>query len=78
MAKAKSEEVLVGKFDILATYAYVKAILDGEAEPDAKVHGIVAAMMGAKAKIGYEGLRDHFGNCRAERPESDSVSVVSA
>jgi hypothetical protein len=53
MAKAKTAEVSIGKFDILATYAYAKALLDGEAKSDAKVRGIVAAIMGAKAKSGH-------------------------
>jgi hypothetical protein len=32
MAKAMTEEVLIGKFDILATYTYAKALLDDEPE----------------------------------------------
>jgi hypothetical protein len=49
MEKCMAEsEVSIGKFDILATYAYARALLDGKAEPDAKVRGIVAASMGAR------------------------------
>jgi hypothetical protein len=49
------EEVLIGKFDILATYTYAKALLDGLSGPEARERGIVAAIMGAKAKLGHTG-----------------------
>jgi hypothetical protein len=49
----KTTEVLIGKFDILATYTYAKALLEGASEPDAKERGIVAAIMGAKVKSGH-------------------------
>jgi len=42
-------EVKIGKFDILATYTYARALLDGAPVDEAKVRGIVAAIMGAKA-----------------------------
>ncbi len=47
--------VKIGKFDILATYTYAKALLDGASTEEAKVRGIVAAIMGAKAKLGHTG-----------------------
>ncbi len=43
-------EVSIGKFDILATYSYAKALLDGVPADEAKQRGIVAAIMGAKAR----------------------------
>ncbi len=54
-------DVKIGKFDILATYTYATALLDGAAEDEAKVRGIVAAIMGAKANLGHTGgrKRDH-------------------
>jgi hypothetical protein len=54
-------EVKIGKFDILATYSYAKALLDGAPEDEAKQRGIVAAIMGAKAKLGHTGSsqKDH-------------------
>ena len=55
MAKTKpAEDVSIGKFDILATYTYAKALLDGLPEGEAKERGLVAAVMGAKAKSGHE------------------------
>ena len=56
MAKTKpAEDVSIGKFDILATYTYAKALLDGLPEGEAKERGMVAAVMGAKAKSGHGG-----------------------
>ena len=55
MAKAKSGDVAIGKFDILATYTYAKGLLDGLDEDEAKERGMVAAIMGAKARLGHRG-----------------------
>ena len=54
-------EVKIGKFDILATYSYAKALLEGASMDEAKQRGIVAAIMGAKAKLGHTSgsQRDH-------------------
>ena len=49
MAKENPGDVSIGKFDILATYTYAKALLDGLDEAEAKERGMVAAVMGAKA-----------------------------
>ncbi len=56
MAKKKPDDVSIGKFDILATYTYAKALLDGLPEGEAKERGMVAAVMGAKAKGGHGGV----------------------
>ena len=45
----------IGKFDILATYTYAKALLDGLDDDEAKERGMVAAIMGAKARLGHTG-----------------------
>jgi hypothetical protein len=52
---AHPDEVMIGKFDILATYTYAKGLLDGLPDREARERGIVAAIMGAKAKLGYTG-----------------------
>jgi hypothetical protein len=50
------DEIKIGKFDILATYSFAKALLDGTSVDEAKQRGIVAAIMGAaKAKLGHMG-----------------------
>jgi hypothetical protein len=38
---AKHAEILIGKFDILATFAYVKALLDGTDSSETKKRGSV-------------------------------------
>ncbi len=56
MAKKKpADDVSIGKFEILATYTYAKALLDGLPDDEAKERGMVAAVMGAKAKGGHGG-----------------------
>jgi hypothetical protein len=56
MAKKKpADDVSIGKFDILATYTYAKALHDGLDDDEAKQRGMVAAIMGAKAKLGSAG-----------------------
>ena len=55
MAKSKPVDVSIGKFDILATYAYAQALLDGCDDDEARERGMVAAVMGAKARMGHTG-----------------------
>jgi hypothetical protein len=52
MQKNPPGDVSIGKFDILATYTYARALLDGTEDREAKERGIVAAIMGAKARLG--------------------------
>jgi hypothetical protein len=58
MAK-KSDDVSIGKFDILAAYTYAKGLIDGLDEDQAKERGMVAAIMGAKARLGHGGGSHH-------------------
>ena len=51
MAKISSDDVSIGKFDILATYTFTTDLLEGFDEDEAKQKGMVAAIMGAKARI---------------------------
>ena len=55
MSKKKPDDVSIGKFDILATYTYANALHDGLDDDEAKEKGMVAAIMGAKAKLGHTG-----------------------
>jgi len=50
--KQPPDDVSIGKFDILATYAYAKALLDVMTDDEAKQRGMVAAIMGAQARLG--------------------------
>jgi hypothetical protein len=42
--------VLIGKFEILATFTYAKALRDGRPDSEAKRRGIMAAVMGARSR----------------------------
>ena len=55
MAKTTKDRVSIGKFAILATYTYAKALLDGLSLDEAKQRGMVAAIMGAQARLGIRG-----------------------
>jgi hypothetical protein len=52
MARKPPADVSIGKFDILATYAYARALEDGLSEAESKERGMVAAIMGARARLG--------------------------
>jgi hypothetical protein len=52
MARQSPEHVSIGKFDILATYTYAHAMLSGMDADEAKQRGMVAAIMGAQARLG--------------------------
>ena len=52
MARTPPEDVSIGKFDILATYTYARALLDGLGDAEARERGMVAAVMGAQARLG--------------------------
>ena len=49
-AGAPRAVALIGKFEILATYTYAKALRDGVPDPEARQRGIVAAVMGARSR----------------------------
>ncbi len=80
MAKKKPDDVSIGKFDILATHAYAKALLDGLGDEEAKERGMVAAVMGAKAKGGHGGgtQDDHKAdNDAAEKKKKTTITAES-
>lgn len=69
MARRKPSDVALGKFDILATYAYAQALHDGLDDDDAKQRGMVAAVMGAQARLGVR--RDHHDDFAAEKQAAE-------
>jgi hypothetical protein len=78
MAKKSPDDVPIGKFDILATYA--EALLDGLDEDEAKQRGMVAAIMGARAKPGHTGGSHDDANKAdkdAERKKKTSITSES-
>jgi hypothetical protein len=50
MATKPSRDISIGKFDILGTYVYAQALLQGSDDDEAKQRGMVAAIMGAQAR----------------------------
>ena len=65
MAKKLPGDVPIGKFDILATYTYAKALLDGMDDDEAKQRGMVAAIMGAQAPLGIR--KEHHEEFQAQK-----------
>ena len=64
MEKSQSQaEVTIGKFDILATYVYALGLIDALNDDEAKQRGMVAAIMGAHAKLGIR--KEHHEEFRA-------------
>ncbi len=79
MAK-KTGDVSIGKFDILATYTYAKGLLDGLDDKEARERGMVAAVMGAKAKLGRPGgtAKDyHDDKSAAEKKKKSTITAAS-
>src|SRR3954454_1047965 len=69
MAK-RNDDVSIGKFDILATYTYAKGLLDGLDDDEAKERGMVAAIMGAKARLGQRGST-HQDDYKADKEAAE-------
>ena len=59
----------IGKFDILATYTYAHALLDGLDDDEAKQRGMVAAIMGAQARLGVR--REHHEEFQAQKEAAE-------
>jgi hypothetical protein len=78
MAKRSPDQVSIGKFDILATYSCAKALLDGLPEDEAKERGMVAAIMGAKARLGDTGGTHDDYKARKESAETKKKTTITA
>jgi hypothetical protein len=76
VAKSKPDDVSIGKFDILATYTYAKALMGGTSESEAKERGIVAAIMGAKARLGHGG--DHKAEKEAAEKKKKKTIIAES
>jgi hypothetical protein len=78
--KHRSDDVTIGKFDILATYTYARALLDGLDDGEAKQRGMVAAIMGAQARLGIR--KDHHQDFHdlkqaAEKKKKTTITAES-
>ena len=78
MAKTSPDRVSIGKFEILATYTYARALLDGLPENAAKERGLLAAVMGAQARTGTRRRRDQEHPDRTPAAKSKSESTITA
>jgi hypothetical protein len=78
MAEKASHDVSIGKFDILATFAYAGAVLGGLDEEEAKQRGMVAAIMGAQARLGVR--KEHHDEFQAQKQaaERKKKSTITA
>jgi hypothetical protein len=76
MAEPK-DDVSIGKFDILATYTYAKELIEGVPDDEAKQRGIVAAIMGAQARLGTRRKHDDHAS-RKEAAEKKRKSTITA
>jgi hypothetical protein len=76
MAKSPSGHVSIGKFDILATYAYAHALLSGMDDDEAKQRGMVAAIMGAQARLGIR--KEHKEEFEAQKEAAGKKKIITA
>jgi hypothetical protein len=79
MAKKRSpDDVSVGKFDILATYVYAQALLHGMDDDEAKQRGMVAAIMGAQARLGIRKEHHEEFQAQKEAAEKKKQTTITA
>lgn len=72
------DDVSIGKFDILATYTYACALLDGVDADAAKQRGIVAAIMGAHARLGIrKEHHDEFETRKAAAEKKKKTTITA-
>ena len=78
MAKQPPDDVSIGKFDILATYTYAQALLDGMTDDEAKQRGMVAAIMGAQARLGIRKEHHEEFQAQKEAAEKKKKTTITA
>jgi len=72
------DDVSIGKFDILATYAYAQALLDGMDDDEAKQQGMVAAIMGAQTRLGIRKEHHEEFQAQKEAAEKKKKTTITA
>jgi hypothetical protein len=75
---AVEDDVSLGKFDILATYTYARGLLDGLPDDEAKQRGIVAAIMGAQARLGVRWQQTVDHQALKEAAEKKKKTTITA
>lgn len=76
--KKESSEVTIGKFDILATYVYVQSLLHGSDDDEAKQRGLVAAIIGAQARLGVRKEHHEEFEAQKEAAEKKKKTTITA
>jgi hypothetical protein len=76
--KQPSGDVSIGKFDILATYAYAQALHHGLDDDEAKQRGMVAAIMGAQARLGIRKEPHEEFQAQKEAAEKKKKTTITA
>jgi hypothetical protein len=76
--KPPSDDVSIGKFDILATYTYAEALLSGLNDDEAKQRGMVAAIMGAQARLGVRKEHHEEYQAQKEAAEKKKKTTITA
>src|SRR5271165_1444575 len=72
------DDVSIGKFDIFATYAYAHALLSGIDDDQAKQRGMVAAIMGAQARLGIRKEHHEEFQAQKEAAEKKKKTTITA
>jgi hypothetical protein len=67
--KNAPSDVSIGKFDILAAYVCAQSLLQGMDEDEAKQRGMVAAIMGAQARLGVR--KDHHEEFQTQKEAAE-------
>jgi hypothetical protein len=78
MAKEQPDDIAIGKFDILATYTYAHVLLDGLDDDEAKQRGMVAAIMGAQARLGVRKEHHDQFHTQKEAAEKKKKTTITA
>ena len=71
-------DVSIGKFDILATYVYARGLIDGLSDHEAEQRGMVAAIMGAQAKLGIRKEHHEEFQDQKEAAEKKKKTTITA
>jgi len=78
MAKKLPSDVSIGKFDILDIYTYVHYLLSGLNDDEAQQRGMVAAIMGAQARLGIRKERKEEFQAQKEAAEKKKKTTITA
>jgi hypothetical protein len=76
--KEPSNDVPIGKFDILATYTYAHCLIGGMDDDEAKQRGMVAAIMGAQARLGIRKEHHEEFQAQKEAAEKKKKTTITA